>query len=368
MDHGYRCLAGRRFRAPLARRTIAAAVVAVAIAFTGAAACRGGGSSAPARSGTPEASATALPARASSGCGAGASAGAETRTVTVAGVARTYRRYVPTGDAAKPLPVVINLHGLTSNIDQQVAISGFEELAAQERFIVLTPQGLGSPAQWNTSGGANNADLQFLTAMLDEVEAATCVDTARVYAAGLSDGGLMSATLACAMPDRIAAIGVVSGITQPDACNVGRPVPLIAFWGKKDLLLPYCGGIGPAVRAIARGDFAATPADPACPPASYDGFPPVEQVIGAWAQRDGCGAAPQLTQVAPDVERRAYPGCRDGSEVTLYSVIDGGHTWPGSKFMEAVSAAGVAIIGHTTDSIDATRLIWAFFERYALPS
>jgi polyhydroxybutyrate depolymerase len=122
------------------------------------------------------------------------------------------------------------------------------------------------------------------------------------------------------------------------------------------------------VRALVRGDFASTPADPVCPPLDDAGFPPVEQLAGEWAQFDGCGAEPDFAQVAVDVERRAYGGCRDGASVVLYSVVGGGHTWPGSKFMQAVSAGGIAIIGHTTDSIDASRVIWSFLRGYALPS
>jgi polyhydroxybutyrate depolymerase len=286
----------------------------------------------------------------------------------VAGAERTYRRYIPPAAGDGPLPVVVNLHGLLSNIGQQVSISGFEDLAASERFIVLTPQALGTPASWDMKLGAANADVAFIGQMLDEAEGAACVDAARVYASGLSDGGIMSSVLACAMPARIAAIGVVSGIVRPDGCAPSRAIPVIAFWGKKDVVLPYCGGLGPIVSNLVQGKVQATPAAPSCPPASYQGFPPVEQVVGAWAHGDGCAASPELTQAADDVELRAYTGCRDGSAVRLYSVIDGGHTWPGSAFMEAVSRAGVAIIGHTTDSIDATMLIWRFFQGYALPS
>ena len=290
------------------------------------------------------------------------------RTVTVGSVPRSYRRYVPAADASAPLPIVINLHGLLSNIDQQVAITAFEDLAAEQRFLVLTPQGTGAPAHWDTSARAGNQDVTFVTSMLDEVESSFCVDTARVYATGLSDGGLMASALACALPDRIAAIGVVSGLVGPTACAQGRTVPLVAFWGTKDVVLPYCGGVGPAVAALASGNLAATPADPVCPPADQAGFPPVEDVVGEWARLDGCAASPQLTHAADDVDQRTYGGCRGGAAVVLYSVVGGGHTWPGSKFMEAVSNAGVAIVGHTTDSIDATRVIWSFFQRYALPS
>jgi polyhydroxybutyrate depolymerase len=116
--------------------------------------------------------------------------------------------------------VVINLHGLTSNIDQQIVITGFEQLAEQEKFVVLTPQALGTPTQWTPANTADNADVAFIGSMLDELAATTCVDVARVYSTGISDGGIMSAVLACRMSDRIAAVGLVSGITHPAVCAV----------------------------------------------------------------------------------------------------------------------------------------------------
>lgn len=347
-----------------------AVVLALALAS-----CSGGGS----KTATPSPTATAIavapsavsdaPARPSAGCtGTGALApGASTQTISIGGTERTYRRYLPDNGRQGPRPVVINLHGLTSNIDQQVALSAFEPLASRERFIVLTPQGLGQPAGWSIEADASNPDIAFIKAMLDEVEAKACVDTARVYSTGLSDGGIMSSLLACFMSDRIAAVGLVSGIVHPSACKPGRPVPMMVFWGEKDVVLPYCGGVGPIISALIAGKPLASVPPPACPPASYSGFPPVEQVVGEWASTDGCGATPAVLQAGSDVEERVFTGCGGGASVRFFVVSDGGHTWPGSKVMEALSAsAAAAIIGHTTDAVDATRLIWAFFQGYAL--
>ncbi len=177
-------------------------------------------------------------ARPSAGCESAdaGTAGATTQSITVAGAGRTYRRFIPaSGNAGvTPRPVVIDLHGLTSNIDQEVAVSAFETLAQQEDFIVLTPQAAGTPTRWDTSNNAGNHDVAFIASMLDAVEANVCIDAARVYSAGISDGGIMSALLSCRMGDRIVAVGLVSGITHPDGCQPPRPVPMIIFWGKRD--------------------------------------------------------------------------------------------------------------------------------------
>jgi polyhydroxybutyrate depolymerase len=312
---------------------------------------------------------SAAPARPSAGCSGTApvASGATTQTMTLGASQRTYRRYVPPGPGSQPLPAVINLHGLTSNIDQQVVVTGFEVLAEQEKFVVLTPQALGAPTQWSTAMTPDNPDVAFLGSMLDEVAAATCIDLARVYATGLSDGGIMSSILACRMGDRIAAVGLVAGITHPAGCSPGRAMPAIVFWGKQDVVLPYCGGLGPAVVALLRGDPVDPSAEPACPPQSIVGFPPVEDVVRTWVSEDGCDPTPRIVDAGAGVEERLFGGCRDGAIVRFYVVADGGHSWPGSKAMEAFAAFPAGrIIGHTTMAVDATRLIWAFFRGHAL--
>jgi polyhydroxybutyrate depolymerase len=287
--------------------------------------------------------------------------------MVVDGASRTYRRYLPEHAGGGPLPVVLNLHGLVSNIGEQVALSAFEAVAAREAFIVLTPQAAGALPVWSLTEDTANVDVQFLTSMLDEVEATACVDTARVYAAGLSEGGIMASVLACLHGDRIAAVGLVSGIRRSGACHPPRPVPLVIFWGKQDTVLPYCGGLGNIVLAPIQSQPAATPNVPRCPPDDLNGFPPVEQVVGDWASANGCDPHPDATQVAADVEERDFSGCGHAGAVRFFVVADGGHTWPGSKVMEAISNSPIgAFFGFTTDAVDATQEIWTFFKGHAL--
>ncbi len=119
--------------------------------------------------------------------------------------------------------------------------------------------------------------------------------------------------------------------------------------------------------ALTRNEPLPAPADPVCPPDNFNRFPPVEQVVGEWATTDGCNASPGIRAISADVELRLFAGCGHGAEIDFYVVADGGHTWPGSKLMEAISkTAAASIIGFTTDDIDATKLIWSFFKRFAL--
>lgn len=292
--------------------------------------------------------------------------GAETETIDVGGVSRTYRRFVPSAHEG-PMPVVVDLHGLLETIDIEREVTQFEALAESEGFVVLTPQGLGTPPGWDMAQSRANKDIPFINAMLDEVESGVCVDTARVYAAGISNGGMMSSLLACYEPQRFAAVGLVSGILHPSDCDASRPMPMVIFWGKQDPTLPYCGGVGPGILALLRGTPVASAPPPKCPPDNSLGFPPVEDVVASWANSNGCGTDPARSAVAAHVERRIYPGCAKGAALEFYVIADGGHAWPGSKVMEAIDGtAAAALVGHTTDEIDATKLIWQFFQRYAV--
>ena len=204
--------------------------------------------------------------------------------------------------------------------------------------------------------------------MLDEVEANDCVDTARLYATGLSNGGMMSSLLACYDADRIAAVALVSGILHPGGCQPSRPVPMLVIWGKQDGILPYCGGVGPSIAALLAGKPIPDDVTPMCPPASFSGLPPVEDVVASWAKTEGCDATPASAAVSEHVEARTFSGCSGGAALQFYTVADGGHTWPGSKFMKAVSstAAGAKLIGKTTDELNASETIWRFLQQYAL--
>lgn len=327
----------------------------------------------------PTAAVSMAAVRSSSGCpGPNPSAsGAATETIAVAGAQRTYRRYLPEHADNRPLPVVIDLHSLGRTIGEQVEISAFEAAAARETFIVLTPQGAGTPASWSFAENAANVDVQFITSMLDEVEAAACVDTARVYVAGYSGGANLASALTCLRGDRITAVGLVAGGTgRSGACHPPRAIPAMIFWGKKDVMLPYCGGVGNIVFALNQNQPVPTAMAPTCPPENLFGFLPVEQAVGNWAAANGCDPDPNVVQVAVDVEEREFGGCDQAGAVRFFVVADGGHTWPGSKILQAISNSAdgapswgaplAEAIGFTTDAIDATQLMWTFFQGHAL--
>jgi polyhydroxybutyrate depolymerase len=258
---------------------------------------------------------------------------------------REYLLYVPPSyDRTKPTPLVISMHGAGGWPVQQRYLSGWNRLAEAQGFIVVYPAGAAGfgPRIWHMDRGAGlTRDVTFISALIDTLEAAYNIDATRIYANGISNGGGMTFVLSCTLSDRIAAVGmVVAAQTLPWSwCTDHRPVPMMAFHGTADPLIPYNGGtswIAP------------------------DSFPNVLTWTKNWARRNQCGAHPVDSVLATDVTRREYTHCADDATVSLYTVTGGGHTWPGGERMPEW------FVGPTSRSIDATSLMWAFFREHPL--
>jgi polyhydroxybutyrate depolymerase len=268
-------------------------------------------------------------------------------TMVSAGQQRQYLLYVPKSyDPAKPTPLVISLHAAAGWPAQQRNLSRWNPLADEQGFLVVYPSGSDVPKIWHVGRGAGlMRDVRFIAALIDTLEAAYNIDPTRIYANGISNGGAMAFVLSCTLSDRIAAVGLVAAAhTLPASwCTDRRPVPLIAFHGVGDPIVPYGGG--PA------GD----PFNPV-----KDTFPAVQDWVASWARRNRCGARPSDSLVAADVTRREYPRCADHAAVVLYTIQGGGHSWPGGKPLPEWW------VGPTSKSIDATRQMWAFFREHQL--
>jgi polyhydroxybutyrate depolymerase len=286
----------------------------------------------------PGATETASADRVSSGCDPARphEAGNFNETILSGGVEREYILHVPpsyTGREAVPL--VLNLHGYSSNAQQQALYSGFGPKADEEGFVVVTPQGAGTPSRWDIR--SDSADVAFIEDLLDELSTGLCIEGARVYSTGISNGAAMSVTLACALPDRIAAIGPVAGVFF---CPSIRPIAVIAFHGTDDPVVPFEGG------SITVDDA----------PVAYQG---VENWMGLWAAHNGCADEPVEENPSGSVRLVRYTGCDEGASVELYVVEGGGHTWPGALDLQR--------LGATTHEISATDLIWEFFAAHPMP-
>lgn len=283
-----------------------------------------------------------------SGCGGAPLApGDHMFSLQFGGMTRTYILYVPTGyDDAIPTPLVVNFHGWLSSGMQQEMSSEMDPTADADGFMAAYPDGVSH--SWN--GGSccpiandpNNPvdDVGFAKALVRDIGARSCMDPHRVFATGMSNGGVMTNRLACQAADVFAAFApVAGGLGIPaDQCNPGRPVPIVHFHGTADPLAPYDGGTtSPGVVAMMQG----------------------------WAARDGCDATSTETFVNGAAHCDTWPNCNDGVEVTLCTVDGMGHCWPGSATDDAICTS--LGIGPGSLDISANDRMWQLFMKSPLP-
>lgn len=264
-------------------------------------------------------------------------------TIATAAGERDFLLHVPEGyEGTEPLPLVLSFHGAALWPGAQAATSRWNDLADREGILVAYPAGRGVPRVWLGTEEAVAEDVAFVDQLVDSLQRAYAVDPARVYADGLSNGGRMAWIVSCRLADRVAAVATVGAAQELpwSVCGDAPPVPVLAVHGTADPIVPYGGG-----------DAWIAPVP----------FPDVREWMARWAERNGCAGPPAEDRVATDVRRAEYPGCSGGASVILYTVEGGGHTWPGARPLPEFVA------GRTTSSIDATELIWSFFEGHVLP-
>lgn len=263
--------------------------------------------------------------------------------VVTGGLKRTYLFHVPKSyQPARPTPLVICIHGFGEWPAHLMEISRWNRMADEFGFLVVYPTGSGFPLHWASNarpneGARSQRDVQFISDLIDQLAGKYNIDPKRVFANGLSNGGGMSFLLACRLSDRIAAIGGVSGayLMPWSEYKPQRPVPAILFHGTADKVVPYHGGPSRMFRIP---------------------FPDVPEWVQSLAARNGCDPTPEKLDAEGGVSGVRYTGRTQNAEVVFYTVAGGGHTWPGGVAMPAF------LLGYTSPNVDATRLMWTFFQ------
>ena len=323
-------------------------------------------------------------------------------TITVDDLNRNFTVRLPQGyDPQRHYPVVILLHGMNQDADDMERLTQFDQLADKDGIIAVYPiaahgrwnvgvhppahrqmlgpgggrrrGGYGYPGGGYPGGGypgggggypgggrpqpqepredkrpAPADDIAFFNQTLDQLGKKFSVDTSRIYAAGLSEGGMMTLRVGCALGDRIAAIATV-GAAMPKTmiCLPSRPVPLVMINGTSDPVVPYGGG---------------TEHNLELPVIS------VEDSAKAWAKIARCTEKPEKSKL---LERKkggmetkvdTYTGCQQNAQVVLYSVKGGGNTWPGGEQYEVEKT-----VGKTSQDLNANEVIWSFLVKRRLP-
>ena len=264
------------------------------------------------------------------GCGSSPSSATATATpyaasiehgkITVGGRAHTYRLFTPHNlDPQNPTALVVLLHGCGSSGDEFAAITHFDDQAGAAGIVAVYPDGLanfgpGFNRCWNEYLDPTMPDdFTFLSDLIVQLTTDLPIDKNRIFVAGLQSGGHMAHTLACAIPERIAAIASISGGMPLDSqkalmrCSdnkLAKPVSLMEMHGTGDAFIPYEGG----------GVLDA---------------PPTLDIVKYWATVDGCIGDPSVNQNGI-TKTTLWKHCSGTSAVRLDTVTGGHNTWFGS--------------------------------------
>jgi polyhydroxybutyrate depolymerase len=268
-------------------------------------------------------------------------------TVTSGGITRKSRIHVPLSyNPKKGTPLVFNFHGVHQDAIQEEVLTGMDVTSEARGFIVAYPDGTGGflDQSWNAgnccgpAGESNVDDVAFVRTLLASLEEDYCVDPARIYATGFSNGAYFTNRLACEMADVFAAVAPVSGILSLDQlnCTPARPIPYLGFHGTADPVVIFNGGTGILGHPNA----------------------PVEETVALWRAKDGCSAASTVIYKKGDVTCTRWGQCAAGGDVIQCIIAGGGHTWPGG--------VPTLVVGKTTFDVSANSAMADFFEAHPM--
>jgi len=269
------------------------------------------------------------------------------------GKTRYYLLYLPTQtQAALPLSLVVALHGGGGYAEFMADDEryGLIDKAEQAGFAVAFPNGYsrlprGRLATWNAGGCCGSArdsgsdDVGFVRAMVADIARRTAIDRRRIFATGMSNGGMMAYRLACEAADLFRAIAAVAGTEAVADCRPSRPIPILHIHARNDTHVLFDGGAGADAFRDRRQvmEFVAVP-----------------ETIERWVRRNHCRTVPQTTIERPGAYCERHDGCQENASVQLCVTAEGGHTWPGAARVRRGKEGA-------SQALDANDTIWAFF-------
>jgi polyhydroxybutyrate depolymerase len=298
--------------------------------------------------------------------------------LTVNDATRNYTVHLPKGyDQEQRYPLVILFHGRNQSAEEMARLTHFNDQADRDSIIAVYPNAEGGrwnfgiteprmyargpyrrrgpwgpppppPRQRREEAPRQVNDVDFIEQMLDKITKKYPVDTRRVYATGLGEGGFMAIRVGCTLADRVAAIApVAAAMPKTMTCLPSRPVPMLLMNGTDDPILPHGGGhYKPGLFQILSA----------------------EDTAKAWARQNHCAEKPSESKLPSiqkgwkDTKVYTFEGCQDGAQVAQYDVKDGGHTWPGGE--QYINAKE---IGKASAALNADETIWSFFVTKKLP-
>ncbi len=287
-----------------------------------------------------------------------AAVGRQLLQLKVDGLTRKAVVHVPAGyDASRGMPLLLAFHGGGGHAEHMADDTHYGLISMSERhgFIIAFPNGYsrlpgGRFATWNAGGCCGDArdrkvdDVAFARALVQRVAQQWRIDPRRVYATGMSNGGMMSHRLACEAADVFAAVASVAGTDATERCAPSRPIAVLHIHARDDSHVLFEGGAGQdAFRDSSKVmDFVSVP-----------------ETMKRWAARDSCSATPRRILDKPGAYCERWSPCAGQGEVQLCVTEEGGHSWPGAPSVRRGKAAA-------STALDGNELIWDFLSRHTL--
>lgn len=273
------------------------------------------------------------------------------------GLIRTYTVHLPPSyDKTKSYKLVVALHGgfgSGASMEAQTNLSKVADMRTGEKFIIVYPDGYKDVARaWNAGGCCgspvlkNIDDVSFIKELVASLK--TKYSISRVYATGMSNGGMLANRLACEAFDIFTRVAPVSGTIQVPTCTPTKPVGILMVHGTADTRVPYNGGFGTGK------------------PTAGVTFVSIPKTLSDWAIRNKCSAnlsttvIPPLTNDGITIDKLRYSKCL--VPTMLYRVNGGSHSWPGG------TATGINILEDKspTQSLNTSKVILDFFAGTAI--
>ena len=250
-------------------------------------------------------------------------------------IIREYYIYIPSSyTPSSNASLMFVLHGYGSSATNIMFYSSFQNLAEEDSYIIVYPQGslLNGVTHWNVGGwtiGSTANDVDFIETIIELVDNEYFINNERIYSTGMSNGGYMSYHLAC-NTNLFAAVASVTGSMTPETynnCSPTNATSILQIHGLQDFTVPYTGA--PWSKTI-------------------------PEVMRYWSEYNNCNEDPlsSITNLSDGsyIYFDSYQNCSNtvGVNLILHSTM--GHTWP-------------SINNH---SMSATAEVWSFFKDYDL--